>query len=97
QPVHAVGQLHHDLARYYIDAERKCHIDFLCLNYPEYWNETAALNNTSRHLDALYNKGQADAKDWILNNGHAFGQKSSFTPSSDLLRFIQQPQELRAA
>ncbi len=91
------GQLHHDLARYYMDPERKCHIDFLCLNYPEYWNETAAMNNTSKHLDALYEQGLHDAAEWINKNVNSFGKKSSFEPSAELLKFVYSGNNLQAA
>lgn len=91
------GQLHHDLARYHLDPERKCTIDFLCMDHPSYWNETSAMNNTSRNIDALRKMGQADALKWIKDHGCTFGKVSSFKPSQALLNAIAPPPSLEAA
>ena len=90
------GQLHHDLARYYLDPERKCHIDFLCLEHPAHWNETSAMNNTSQNIDALKEMGRADALKWVEDHGRTFGKASSFKPSQALLNAIA-PSALVAA
>ena len=91
------GQLHHDLARYYLDPDRKTHIDFICLDHPDYWNETSAMNNTSKHIEALYDMGRQDARKWIAEHGATFGQKSSFTPSQALLNVVAPQMALKAA
>lgn len=85
------GQLHHDLARYYLDPDRRRHIDFICLDHPPYWNETSAMNNTSRNIDMLIEMGRADAQRWIKENGAGFGKQSSFKPSQAVLDLISPP------
>lgn len=90
------GQLHHDLARFYLDPKRKAHIDLLCMDHPDYWNETSGMNNTSRNLDMLYKMGKRDALAWIENHGPGFGKQSSFKPSEALLRQIAPPEPIAA-
>ena len=82
------GQLHHDLAHYYLDPDRICHIDFLCMNQPAHWNETSAMNNTSENINLLRDMGRGDALRWIENHGATFGTRSSFRPHDDLIRHL---------
>ncbi len=91
------GQLHHDLARYHQNPDRATHIDFICLDHPEHWNESSAMNNTSRNLNSLREQGRIDALKWIEAHGRDFGIKSSFQPSEELVRAIAPQETLEAA
>lgn len=91
------GQLHHDLARYYLDPTRTSHIDFICMDPPAYWNETSAMNNTSENINMLREMGRRDALKWIAEHGATFGEKSSFTPSEALLNHVSPQMTLKAA
>lgn len=82
------GQLHHDLARYYMDPARTSHIDFICMDPPSYWNETSAMNNTSENINKLRLMGREAAQSWIADNGQDFGKTSSFRPTPELLKFV---------
>lgn len=90
------GQLHHDLARFYLDPARRTHIDFLCMDHPAHWNETSSMNNTSRNINSLYDMGKRDALAWIEANGAGFGKQSSFRPSDALLRQVAPAEPIAA-
>ncbi len=91
------GQLHHDLARFYQNPNRTTHIDFICLDHPAYWNESSAMNNTSKNINMLREMGRQDALKWIAEHGATFGMKSSFQPSEALVKALTPTPALIAA